>query len=469
MSQSRRQFLKTTGTLLAAQTALSLCPQSFAGEESKKRPNILFFFPDQHRYDWIGATPTIPVHTPNLDALGLRGVRFSRAYCPSPLCAPSRACIAAGKEYDHCRVPSNREDYPLDQTTFYTLLRDSGYHVAGCGKFDLHKGSPTWGLDGKHRLEEWGFSDGIDNAGKWDAINSGAKEPKDPYMHYLRQQELLSVHVEDFNTRRGKDNYCNTAPTLLAEEAYCDNWVGKNGLKLIRQSPKGKPWFLQVNFTGPHSPMDITQRMDAICRDRDFLPPNRNSEYDEKIHNAIRQNYSAMIENIDRWLGLYIEELIQRGELENTLIVFSSDHGEMLGDHNLWGKSKPHEASVGVPLVLAGPQIKRGLVSNALVSAMDLTATFLEYAEIPIPQTMDSRSLCPILHGKTEKHRDVLLSGLGNWRVAFDGEHKLVTGYGKNGEDMLFDMTKDRLENENSAAKASEKVKTLKETMLKPF
>ncbi len=120
----------------------------------------------------------------------------------SPLCAPSRACLAAGKEYDRCRVPGNNADYPLDQTTFYTLLRESGYHVSGCGKFDLHKKSPVWGLDGNGLLREWGFSDGIDNEGKGDAVMSGAVAPKGPYMAYLHARGLAAAHVADFKRRK---------------------------------------------------------------------------------------------------------------------------------------------------------------------------------------------------------------------------------------------------------------------------
>ena len=122
---------------------------------SDNRPNILFFFPDQFRYDWLGMHPDIPVRTPNLEKLGARGVRFTHAVTPSPLCAPARARLAAGKEYARCRVPQNDVDYPLDQVTVYTLLRQSGYHVLGCGKFDLNKGSQDWGLDGKTLLKEF--------------------------------------------------------------------------------------------------------------------------------------------------------------------------------------------------------------------------------------------------------------------------------------------------------------------------
>ncbi|MGC9326868.1 MAG: sulfatase family protein, partial [Candidatus Hinthialibacter sp.] len=379
MKETRRDFLKIIG---AGAVSGLLPPEASAQVQaasapSVKRPNFLLLLPDQHRFDWVSTTENIPVRTPAFESLANRGVRFTRAFCPSPLCAPSRASLASGKEYSRCGVKNNGVDYPLDQTTFYALLRNAGYQVLGCGKFDLHKASKTWGVAGKHLLSEWGFSDGIDNAGKWDAINSGKDVPKDPYMYYLEQRRLREVHIQDFMRRR-KAGKSAAFPTPLPDEAYCDNWIGKNGLDLIRSVPPGDPWFLQVNFAGPHDPWDVTQRMHALYEGVDFPPPNRNSQFDEKTHTKIRRNYSAMVENIDRWTSIYIEELKKRGELENTVIVYSSDHGEMLGDHDRWGKAVPYQPSVGIPMAAAGPDIKRGVVSGALVSLMDLAATFLD-------------------------------------------------------------------------------------------
>ena len=122
MQLTRRDFL--------ASAALAAAP---------RRPNILLLFPDQWRFDWTGFTAGLPVRTPPLEALAKRGARFTRAVSAAPVCAPARACLAAGKEYTRARVPNNGFDYPLDQTTFYQLLGRAGYHVMGCGKFDLHK------------------------------------------------------------------------------------------------------------------------------------------------------------------------------------------------------------------------------------------------------------------------------------------------------------------------------------------
>jgi len=413
----------------------------------EKRPNILFFFPDQLRYDWIGSNSSIPLRTPNLERLEREGVKFTRAICPSPLCAPCRASLASGREYDRCGVPSNQVDYPLTQGTFYQLLRDAGYHVMGCGKFDLHKATLDWGLDGKRLLEEWGFSDGIDNEGKWDGVNSGRERPKGPYLRYLDERGLRKVHIEDFDRRRGHKDA--TFPTPLPDDAYCDNWLARNGLELLSRTPRGKPWFLQVNFTGPHDPWDITASMARWYSDAHFPTPFGNTQFPPDVHDKIRGNYSAMVENIDRWVGVYLDELERRGELEDTLIVFSSDHGEMLGDHNRWGKGVPYQPSVGVPLIIAGPGIRKGMTCDLPTTILDLTATFLDYAEVEAPDDMESRSLRPLLEGRNDKGRDYVLSGLKGWRMIFDGRFKLISGFGEG--ILLFDLCEDPVESRNVA------------------
>jgi arylsulfatase len=432
------------------------------GKAMKNRPNILFLFPDQLRFDWIGSNPDIPVKTPNLDRLEREGVKFTNAICPSPLCAPCRASLAAGKEYDRCDVPSNGVDYPLEKPTVYQLLRDSGYHVMGCGKFDLHKNTLDWGLDGKRLINAWGFSDGVDNEGKLDGTNSGRETPKGPYLQFLESRGLREIHVADF-TKRRRDS---TFPTPLPDDAYCDNWLAQNGVDLIRRAPSDRPWFLQVNFTGPHSPWDITESMTKLYQGVRFPQPNRNDQLMPETHDAIRQNYSAMVENIDRWTGIYIDELRQRGELENTLIVFSSDHGEMLGDHNRWGKSLPYHPSVGVPLTVWGPGVRKNAVCNLPTTILDLTATFLDYAGLSAPDAMDSRSLKALLEGKTETHRDYVLSGLGAWRLVFDGRYKLIRGF--EDETLLFNLEGDALENHNFADDATNEVERLSKVLQMP-
>ncbi|MBZ0256381.1 sulfatase-like hydrolase/transferase, partial [bacterium] len=344
--------------------------------------------------------------------------------------------------------------------TVYQALQEAGYYVMGCGKLDLHKATPTWGLDGRNNLDDWGFDDGIDNAGKWDAINSGREVPKDPYMAYLHDHGLAQTHVNDFMKRR-KEGKNATFATPLPDPAYCDNWIGENGLFLLRRAPKNKPWLMQVNFTGPHDPVDITHSMAKLYEGVDFPQPNRNTKIAPETHVEIRRNYSAMVENIDRWVGVYLDELERRGELDNTLVVFSSDHGEMLGDHNLWAKTQPFQPSVGVPLAICGPGVKRAAPNDAPVTTLDLTATFLECAGTNIPADIDSQSLWPVLSGNENKVRDYVLSGLQSWRMVDDGRFKLVVNYGKQRETLLFNRVNDPLENNNLAAQELAEVKRL--------
>ena len=408
------------------------------------RPNLLFFLADQHRYDWLGSNAALPLRTPHLDALANRGTSFRNALCPSPFCAPSRACLASGRDYAHCGVPDNDNDYPLEQPTYYTALREAGYVVAGVGKFDLHKKTPYWGLDGSYLLREWGFSTGIDNEGKWDAITSGSSTPQGPYMAYLHKRELAEIHVRDFAKRH---SYKDTHPTPLPEDAYCDNWLAENGLHLLKSFSKAQPWHLVVNFTGPHEPMDVTRQMWERWQGVSFPPPHDNQQWDQATHQRIRQNYAAMIENIDHHVGRYLEEVESRDETDTTLVIYSSDHGEMLGDHGLWEKKTFYHPAVGIPLIVAGPGVEQGAVSNALVSLYDLAATFLDYAGLaPLPE-MESQSIKPVLEGKRMDHREIAVSALHNWRLIYDGRYKLVEREGNS--PLLFDLAQDPLETRN--------------------
>ena len=488
--RTRRHFLKTAGGMILSAGMASPSDKSLvafaAGEEPgrSKRPNILLFLPDQFRYDWItGNANDIPARTPHLSRLATEGIWFRRAIVPSPLCAPSRACLASGKQYERCGVSSNEVDYPLEQPTFYSMLRASGYWTAACGKLDLNKPDDNTGLDGKRYLKAWGFSDGINSLGKIDAIVSGAVTPTDPYMAYLHKRGLATEYVAYMHRLLHAHN-AGTSPSPLPENAYCDNWIGQNGLELMRHFPKGKPWFLIVNFAGPHSPWNVTRRMWERWQGVNFPPPNGPDGYSEAINNAIRRNYSAMGENIDRWIGIYLDRVRERGELENTLIVFCSDHGEMLGDHGLWGKSVPYQPSVSVPLIVAGAGVKKTGSSDVLVNTMDLTATFLDYAGVVRPGDMDSLSLRPVLEGKTSTHRQEVLSGLGPWRMVFDGRYKLIRGYNPKGRRwmhqwdpkefikpateplLLFDLEADPRENINLIPRAGNVALKLSDVLL---
>jgi arylsulfatase A-like enzyme len=341
----------------------------------------------------------------------------------------------------------------LSLPTYYQHLRDSGYEVAGVGKFDLHKPDLDWGLDGSNMLAEYGFTGGIDNEGKGDAIVAYRKNgmsPKGPYMQFLEENGLTATHLAMYEPYIGKPGWLNfPAVTNLPDDAYCDNWVAANGMRCLKEFPQDRPWHLVVNFVGPHLPFDVTAGMRSRWKDVNLSEPINSNDPDTESILARRQNYAAMIENIDDHVGRMIELVAQRGETDNTIIVYASDHGEMLGDHGRWGKSVWYTPSSGVPLIVSGPGIRSGVQSDALVSLHDLAATLLDYAQAaPLPAA-DSRTLRGHLEGRCEKHRDYVTSGLNDWNMIFDGHYKCVVG--ANASPMLFDIQEDPQELMNIA------------------
>lgn len=421
-----------------------------------KQPNFLFLFPDQWRWDFLGCDEAgIPVRTPNIDKLAERGVRFRQCRTNSPVCAPARAALAQGVRYDRCQVPDNGHDTPGDAETFFQHLRAAGYRVATCGKNDLHKKTTWKGRDGwTPLLGQYGFTEAIDHSGKldcamWGKLSEGG--PHCSYASYLHGKGLFDLYEQDY-ARRGREMTIDTAdwPSPLDPEDYTDEVCGRAGAKLLERFPQEGPWMLWVNFPGPHSPMDPPEPWQRWYDGVDFPDPVAISPtYKDKTcnHNQIRRNYAACCEGIDRWLGRYLDLIEQRGELDNTVVIFASDHGEMLGDHGRFSKYVPQEGSVHVPLVMAGPGVERRGTSDALVELIDLSATMLDMAGLAVPEHFDAKSLLPQLRcgANDAAHRDVQMMGLSNWRAAFDGQYKLVRTRNKEGQitEAMYDIGDD--------------------------
>jgi choline-sulfatase len=480
LEMNRRDFLQS----LTAAAAVSALPRARGQGGGAARPNILLLVADQHRHDWVSANADLAgglIATPNLDWMAAGGMRFTECTVAAPLCGPSRACLATGQHYDTCGVKDHAKIWPYEKTdSFYRRLRDeAGYHVLGTGKFDLAKINNQSlfppGQNGKNLLTEWGFSDGVNNMGKWDGYSHGTPA-NDPWFRYLEDQGLRQTHLADYQSRfhnfNTTKNFEETHTTPLPDSAYNDNWLAEQARTLIAAAPADKPWFCQVNFSGPHEPSDITASMDS--NRQGYPAPFANTDSIQN-HNDIRRNYTAMIENIDRQLGLFLQALSASGELANTLILYTADHGEMLGDHNRWEKKCPYRPSVGVPLYARGPGVQAGVVSEALVNLIDLAATCMDVAGLEIPRNMQARSLRPVLEGQTAAHRDYVLSGMDGWRMVYDGRYKLVRGfdpsrnisdYRGSGTNMdapllLFDLETDPQELTNVAAANPAKVREL--------
>ena len=280
-------------------------------------------------------------------------------------------------------------------------------------------------------METWGFSAGINSAGKWDVVKNGGAQPNDPYSAFLHREGLMEEYLADMRHRAAKGTYAYTDPTPLPDEAYSDTWTAGNAIKLLEgAAPRDVPWHMQVNFSGPHDPVDVTRSMHSLYRQPPVnFPGPIDPEAVKFNHQETRRNYAAMIENIDRQCGRILDTVTARGELENTIVVFTADHGESLGDHSFWKKHRPNRASASIPLVIAGPGIRPADCSDVLVSLIDCGATFLDYAGVQPSAAMTARSLRPVLEGKSTRHRDYLTSGLGPWRMLETASHKLTAGF----------------------------------------
>ncbi len=283
-------------------------------------------------------------------------------------------------------------------------------------------------------------------------------------MAYLHRVGYAKTHVDDYRHRReiSRETGKQAAhPTPLPTEHYTDEYAGRMGLEMLKNFPSGAPWHLTVNFPSPHSPFDAPASWLDRYNGVDFPQPHRPSgKMMPEDHLAVRRNYAAMIECVDYWCGRMIAAVQQRGELEDTVIVLSADHGEMLGDFNSWGKGSMRWPSVGVPMIIAGPGVKdTGRCSDALVEVTDLSATFLESAGIPTPDGWDARPLLPILRGESETHREFQVSMLNQKKMIADRQYKLILGEGK--RTMLFDTLADPWEDHNLALEQPEQVERL--------
>ena len=440
----------------------------------ERRPNILWLCTDQQRYDTIRALGNDHLHTPNLDAMVERGVSFPRAYCQSPVCTPSRASFMTGRYPRTTRCRQNGQAMPPDEVLVSKMFADAGYRCGLAGKLHLAacQGMVETRIDDGYHDFFWSHHPQPD----W---------PENAYTQWLTEK---GVRWEDLYDQGERTNYvCEGMPA----EHHQTTWCAEKTIEFL-QANAGSSWFFNFNCFAPHHPFDPPKEyLDRYKERHDIdalpLPKQRAGELDNKpvfqqldarfAHNnpdsydvaamsdrdkrEVIASYYAMCEHIDFEVGRILEALRASGQWENTIVVFMSDHGEMLGDHGLLLKG-PHfyEEAVRVPLVMQWPgQFEPGLQPEAMVELTDLAPTFLQAAGLDIPERVQGRSLLPILTGEAEpdQHRDAVFSEYYNaWSHRGDAygtmlrtaEAKIVVYHGSEpGE--LYDLVQDPDEFEN--------------------
>jgi arylsulfatase len=438
MPLTRRQFLKgsASAAALGATSRAMTSTAAAAALRPSPKPNILFLFSDQHHPSVLSAVGHPIVRTPHLQRLAEDGACFRNAYCASPLCVPSRTSTMVSR-YSHATgiVKNLYEDLIGDQPNLPRTLRSAGYHTCHIGKTHLAAGTTDIA-----RMERLGFSESLPTPGK-----IGGGEAKGPYIDYLRAKGVFEKFDADYRLRTtGREHsLCDARPSVLEVEDYFDQWISRKADDWLRSYRGEQPFYLSVNWPGPHALRDAPGRYATMYDPADMNPPigdpmnlapgpikKRQSQTLAKMQGdcwrGVRASYYGMISLIDDGIGMMLRTLQERGLLENTLVIYASDHGEMLWDHGLVDKTLLYEGSVGVPLIMRYPrEIPAQLRPKSFASLIDLAPTLLDFAGAPALPSAQGRSLMPVLRGETD-NRDEVFAEMEMTRMVRRGDWKYI-------------------------------------------
>ncbi len=369
--------------------------------QTAERPNILILFTDDQRFNTIHALGNDEIRTPNMDALAQAGTAFTRAHINGgqhgALCAPSRASLMTGRPL--FRLFETGDRIPEEHTMMPERFAEAGYATFGTGKWhndrsayarafqeggNIYFGGMHWPSDGGHEAPL---------LNQFDPTGEFPKEERQPVQGYSSTL-FADAAIGFLNNRRGNE----------------------------------QPFFAYVSFTSPHdprtppAPYDSWYPPDSVSLPVNFMPehPFDNGELrvrDEMLlphprtPEAVREDlglYYGMISEVDAQIGRILDALEANGQRDNTLIVFAGDNGLAVGSHGLLGKQNLYEHSMRVPLILVGPGIPQGATRDALVYLYDLFPTLAEHAGLSIPETVEGRSLAPVLRDPEASVRDAV-------------------------------------------------------------
>jgi len=358
--------------------------------------------------------------------------------------------MASLREYDKAGTATNgANDFDVKIPTYFSALEKAGYHTMSTGKDDLTKksqlgydlGYDTHNGSQTYHQAELGFTDAIRYSGKDDVVATFPL-PHEAYGYFLDGKTVKldnGTQVNAFFAHkdciRGKRELCQA--TSYPQELYEDDWTAQNAVTLINRAPKDKPWFVWISFPGPHSPFAVTSNMTNSVQSRAW-PLATDSDITQACQKTngepglglLRCNYAAEIENLDRLFGVVMEAVTARGSSieTDTVVCAFSDHGDLAGDHNDQGKSKPWQGAVSVPLVCAGPGIQSNVTINTPMATVDIGATVLDLAGAKKEPGMTAPSFRGLLEGAkvASRNRTFVQSGLqsGNF-----GEAALKQGF----------------------------------------
>lgn len=421
----------------------------------KKKPNIILLMTDQHRFDCLGAMGNEIIKTPHLDALAADGLLFVNAYTSAPSSTPARASLLTGMspwKNGLLGYGNIAERYPYEMPQ---MLADHGYYTYAVGK--LHY-TPQNNLHGFHGAS-------LDESGR--VTTPGFVS------NYRQWFSEVAPGLNPDSTGIGWNEH-NGKVYALDEKLHPTTWTANEALKMIERHDKKKPLFLKISFARPHSPYDPPKRLfdeyenvkvpsphiGDWCNQFANRPNTKNAafgDFGEEHALDSRRYYYASITLIDEKIGQLIDELKRNGMYDNSMIIFTSDHGDMLGDHYHWRKTYAYEGSAHIPFIIKFPQntkgkFQKGTAMEQLVGLQDILPTLLDMAGVTIPKAMDGRSIYELYKNDKIEWRDYIemehtasYDPDGYWAALTDGKYKYIYFF-PTGKEQLFDISKNKRE-----------------------
>jgi arylsulfatase len=422
---------------------------------SRSRPNLLLLMSDQHRGDCLGEAGHPCAETPNLDRLAREGVRFNHAYSSTPTCTPARSALLTGQSpWNHGMLGYGRgavryaNELPRN-------LREAGYYTFGIGKMHWH---PQRNAHGFHQVL-------LDESGRVES-----PEYRSDYRAWFHSE---APHLDPDATGIGWNDH-QARPYVLPERLHPTRWTGDCAVRFLDSYARAEPFFLKVSFARPHSPYDPPQRFwdryasasipaPATARWSEKYSPLSSPANDlwhgDKGADTVRHSrrgYYGSVSFVDEQIGRVLEVLDRRRLLEETVILYISDHGDMTGDHHLWRKSYAYEPSSRIPFLLRAPGQPRGTVNPMPVEIRDVLPTFLDAAGALPERGIDGLSLLrkDARRDWIDLEHDICYSPDNHWSAATDGVTKYIF-HARDGSEQLFDLATGPLEQRDLAGEAN--------------
>ncbi|MGM9802918.1 MAG: arylsulfatase [Muribaculaceae bacterium] len=447
-------------TVMVSALVAGIATGQWAGAQNK--PNIILIMTDQQRGDAVGCAGNTVIKTPNIDRLASDGYLFGNAYTACPSSTPARAGLLTGLSPWHHGMLGYGEVAEHYRFEMPQMLRNDGYYTVGIGKMHWHPQRSTHGfhamlIDESGRIEDPYF---MSDYRRWFATQAPGVNP-----------DATGIGWNDHGARVYQ----------LSERLHPTVWTADQAITTIENYNNDLPLMMKVSFARPHSPYDPPQRV-LDSYNGVAMPPAAHGEWSNSIGANLtdpsknkeaafgqfspeyvdnsRRHYYAAITFIDEQVGRLIEALKRKGMYDNTLIIFTSDHGDMMGDHNMWRKTYAYEGSAAIPMILKVPSAMkvakpRGSVIDAPVELRDILPTMLDVAGDTVPEGMDGASMLTLLRSDNAPWRRYIdfehatcYSDRNYWVALTDGHLKYIW-FVPTGEEQLFDLDRDAQETNN--------------------